>query len=329
MIYGGLVLNTTKKLTEAALLSSLFIVVTIIAVGTGFGYAIYLDFIVPIFFCIICLKCDLKYTVLSGVTSLLIISLVLGNLGTAIWASQSVLLGIMCGYFINKPTMVMDDLVYGSIFGIVVMVFIDIYASALIGYSFMKEFQEYSKLIYFNGYANIIYYLMIALFPFGMVFCIYFLSLILGHKLHILGSNSLKKYLIFKNFRSLNQFLCCSKKVFYICVSYLVIFKILKLLNIKVDFVYLKTILISIAYLCVYFIVRDSCMSLQNFIISKFRKLLYARISFLIIILLLFFMFNVTMVGLIIVNAFLNKKINIRLNQTNIVNKQINILIEK
>ncbi|WP_236879289.1 hypothetical protein [Clostridioides difficile] len=122
-------MNTTKKLTEAALLSSLFIVVTIIAVSTGFGYAIYLDFIVPVFFCIICLKCDLKYTILSGITSLLIISLVLGNLGTAIWASQSVLLGIMCGYLINKPTMVMDDLVYGSVFGVIVMVFIDIYVS--------------------------------------------------------------------------------------------------------------------------------------------------------------------------------------------------------
>ena len=314
-------MNTTKKLTEAALLSSLFIVVTIIAVSTGFGYAIYLDFIVPVFFCIICLKCDLKYTILSGITSLLIISLVLGNLGTAIWASQSVLLGIMCGYLINKPTMVMDDLVYGSVFGLIVMVFIDIYASTLIGYSFMKEFQGYSKWIYFNGYTNFIYYLMIALFPFGMVFCIYLLSLILGNKLHILDSNSLKKFLIFKNFRSLNQFLCCSKKAFYICVSYLAIFEVLKLLNVKVDSVYLK--------ISLYFIIRDSCMSLQNFIIAKFRKLLYARILFLIIILLLFFIFDVTVIGLIIINAFLNKKINIRLSQSNIVNKQINLLIEK
>ena len=313
-------MNTTKKLTEAALLSSLFIVVTIIAVSTGFGYAIYLDFIVPVFFCIICLKCDLKYTILSGITSLLIISLVLGNLGTAIWASQSVLLGIMCGYLINKPTMVMDDLVYGSVFGVIVMVFIDIYASTLIGYSFMKEFQGYSKWIYFNGYTNFIYYLMIALFPFGMVFCIYLLSLILGNKLHILDSNSLKKFLIFKNFRSLNQFLC---------VSYLAIFEVLKLLNVKVDSVYLKTIFISITYISLYFIIRDSCMSLQNFIIAKFRKLLYARILFLIIILLLFFIFDVTVISLIIINAFLNKKINIRLSQSNIVNKQINLLIEK
>ncbi|MBY2320096.1 DUF2232 domain-containing protein, partial [Clostridioides difficile] len=73
----------------------------------------------------------------------------------------------------------------------------------------------------------------------------------------------------------------------------------------------------------------DSCMSLQNFIIAKFRKLLYARILFLIIILLLFFIFDVTVISLIIINAFLNKKINIRLSQSNIVNKQINLLIEK
>ncbi|HAU4835964.1 TPA: DUF2232 domain-containing protein, partial [Clostridioides difficile] len=61
----------------------------------------------------------------------------------------------------------------------------------------------------------------------------------------------------------------------------------------------------------------------------KFRKLLYARILFLIIILLLFFIFDVTVISLIIINAFLNKKINIRLSQSNIVNKQINLLIEK
>lgn len=46
----------------------------------------------------------------------------------------------MCGYLINKFIMVMDDLVYGLVFGVIVMVFIDIYVLILIGYSFMKEF---------------------------------------------------------------------------------------------------------------------------------------------------------------------------------------------
>ncbi|MGO0862463.1 DUF2232 domain-containing protein, partial [Clostridioides difficile] len=178
-------------------------------------------------------------------------------------ASQSVLLGIICGYLINKSSTIMDDLVYGSMLGVIIMVFIDIYASALIGYSFMREFHGYSKLIYFNGYADSIYYLMIALFPFGMVFCIYILSLIMGHKLHILNSNSLKKLLVFKNFRFLNQFLCCSKKAFYMCVFYLAVFETINILNIKTEIVYLKTIFISIGYLCMYFVIRDSCMSLQ------------------------------------------------------------------
>lgn len=209
------------------------------------------------------------------------------------------------------------------------MVFIDIYASALIGYSFMREFQGYSKLIYFNEYSDSIFYLLIALFPFGMVFCIYFLSLIMGHKLHILNSNALKKFLVFKSFRFLNQFLCCSKKVFYMCVFYLTIFEVTNILNIKTELVYLKTIFISIGYLCMYFVIRDSCMSLQNFIITKFGKVAYARISFLIVVISLFLMFKITVMGLIIINAFLNKKMNIRLTQINIVDKQINILIEK
>ena len=77
-------MNSTRKLTESALLTSLFIVITIISVGTGIGYAAYLDFVVPVFFCIICLKCDLKYAILSSISSLIIVSLVLGNIGSEI-----------------------------------------------------------------------------------------------------------------------------------------------------------------------------------------------------------------------------------------------------
>ena len=58
-------LNDTKKMTEAALMSALFVVGTIFFVSTGLGYTFYLDFIVPIFFVVICLKCDIKYSILS------------------------------------------------------------------------------------------------------------------------------------------------------------------------------------------------------------------------------------------------------------------------
>lgn len=322
-------MNTTKKLTEAALLSSLFIVSTIFAVGSGFGYALYLDFAVPIFFCIVYLKCDTKYTILSGISSLLIIFLILGNIGTAIWASQSIILGIMCGIFISKDTTILDDIICASILGIILMVFIDIYASALIGYSFMEEFQGYAKMFPFKDYINTVYYLFIATFPLGTVFSIYYLSLLLGKKLRVLKGNATKKLYVINNFKAVGRFMCCSKKVFYSCVIYIFIIQGLELVGIKFNNTYIKTILISIQYLCLYFVIRDSYSSLQNYILSKYQKILYARILSLITLILLIVFFKFTTTILIIIDIVLDKKINIRLKQIDIISAYTSRLIQK
>lgn len=322
-------MNSTKKLTEAALLSSLFIVSTIVAVGSGFGYALYLDFIVPIFFCIICLKCELKYTILSAVSSLTIVFLMLGKIGTAIWASQSVILGIMCGVLMSKETTIIDDIIYGSILGIILMVFIDLYASKLIGYSFMKEFSQYAKIFPLKGYSEIIYYMLIALFPTGTVFSIYILSLLLSKKLNILKGNAKRKLQMIKNFRSCSRFICCSKKVFYLCSIYLILVEIISLLKINISSVYLKTIIISIQYLCFYFVIRDGYIIVQNYVISKYQKISYARMLSLIVIILLVFMFKATTLAIVILNLILDKKIDIRIKQMLIVNNYVNSLVSK
>ncbi|WP_042274960.1 DUF2232 domain-containing protein [[Clostridium] dakarense] len=322
-------MNSTKKLTEAALLSSLFIVSTIIAVGSGFGYALYLDFIVPIFFCIICLKCELKYTILSGVSSLIVVALVLGNIGTAIWATQSVILGIMCGVLMSKATTIIDDIIYGSIIGIALMVFIDLYASKLIGYSFMKEFSQYTKIFPLKGYSEIIYYMLIALLPMGTVFSIYILSLLLSKKLNILKGNAKRKLHMIKNFRNCSRFICCSKKVFYLCSIYLILVEIMSLLKIDISIIYLKTIIISIQYLCFYFVIRDGYTILQNYVISKYQNISYARILSLITVVLLVLMFKVTTLAIVILNLILDKKIDIRIKQILIVDNYVNNLVIK
>lgn len=327
-------MSTTKKLTEAAILSSLFIVSTIIAVGSGLGYGIYLDFIVPIFFCIICLKCEIKYTILSSVSSVLIVSLVLGNIGTAIWISQGMMIGILCGFLLSKSTTILDDMVYGSILGIIIMIFIDIYGSALIGYSFMQEFQGYSDILVnkFNIPRNIVdiaYYMVIGLFPFGTVFSIYYLSLIVGKKLNILKGNSKKKLLIMQSFKKCGRFICCSKKVFYGCVFFIFTMKIISILGIKSNNIYIKTVLMSAKYLCYYFVIRDGYTAIQNFILSKYQKISYARILTLVIITLLATMFKITAVILIIFNIILDTKINIRIEQINIINSYANSLVHK
>lgn len=312
-------MNNTKKLTEAALLSSLFAVCTIVAISSGIGYALYLDFIVPILFCIICLKCGFKYTVLSGVTSTFIVGLIIGDIGTAIWITQSIILGIICGTLLNKPTVIMDDLVYGSILGVLLMVFIDVYASVLIGYSFMTEFQTYVKLFTDKDLAYVIYYLFIATLPCGTVFTVYYLSLIIGKRLKILQGNSKKKLEIISNFRRYSRFICCSKKVFYSCSLYIFLVEIGKLLNINIDSVYLKTITITIEYICMYFVIRDGFVTIQNYILIKYEKISYARIFLLVSMVLIITLYKITIGIIVILNIILDNKIDIRSRQNSII----------
>ena len=317
-------MNDIKKMTEAALMSALFVVGTIFFVSTGLGYTFYLDFIVPIFFVVICLKCDFKYSILAGVTSLVITGLVLGNIGTAIWASQSVILGIICGMLLQNDTTIMDDLVYGSILSVLLMVFVDIYASKLIGYSFMQEFKGYIKFLNNNEVANIMYYLLIAMFPFGMMFSVYYLGLIVSNKLKILKNNSKRKYNIIKNFRTYSRFIGCSKKVFYGCSIYLLIFQIFKFINIEINNTYLITISTCVGYLCAYFVVRDGYNVIQNYILSKYQKVSYARYMSLGTILILLLAFKVAIILIILFNTVLDKRIDIRVRQSYILDKLMN-----
>lgn len=322
-------MNNTKKMTEAGILSALFIVSTILAVGSGFGYTIYLDFVVPVFFCIVLLKCDFKYTVLAGIVSLIIVGLVLGNIGTAIWASQSIILGILCGCLMTKNTSIMDDLVYGSILGVILMVFIDIYASGLIGYSFMKEFRGYANMFPYKNYMDFIYYALVSTFPFGTVFSIYYISLILAKKINILKGNSKKKFQVIRNFRSFSRFVCCSKKVFYGCCIYIIGLELLSLFNINLNGVYSSTILISIKYLCYYFVIRDGYITAQNYLISKYQNVSYVRITSIISLIFLIFLFKITTLTIILLNLILDMNLNIRTKQISIINNYINALENK
>lgn len=135
--------SSVKKLTEAAILSSAFIIITMIALSTGIGYGLYLDFGVPIIFALIYFRCDFKYTFMCGISSVILILFVMGNFAAALLVSQSFLIGLICGYLISKSSQLFDDLFIGSIMGVVFMVLIDIYARNIIGYSFMQEFQGY------------------------------------------------------------------------------------------------------------------------------------------------------------------------------------------
>ena len=333
--------SSVKKLTEAAILSSAFIIITMIALSTGIGYGLYLDFGVPIIFSLIYFRCDFKYTFMCGISSVILILFVMGNFAAALLVSQSFLIGLICGYLISKSSQLFDDLFIGSIMGVVFMVLIDIYARNIIGYSFMQEFQGYidymkSKppiLIEVAPWITdinfeVLYYLLIAIFPFGMVFSIYIISVICGKRLRILSENGKRKYFMVRAIRSCGSFMNIRKKYFYTAILYIILVNILEMSNIKFSNVYLKTIITCVQYLSYYFVFRDTHILIGNFINIKFKKKSLNLIYLLVTLILLCNVFRITVLTYVIISLYMDKKYNLREKQDYIVKSHIDKLME-
>lgn len=288
-------MEKTRKLTEASLLTAIFVVVTIISVGSGIGYGIYLDYIVPLFYFIIYLKCGSKYTVLSAMSGLMIVFAVLGNPGTAIWASQGIILGILCGILSEKKTSLMDDLLLGTLIGSIIMVFIDIYASKLIGYSFIQDFKETISYMakymtknvpafsnfppeFIQSYFSTVFYVSITLIPLGTVVGVYIIGLFVGNRLNVLKGETKKKYNIIRHFRTFSRMTFCSRNLFYIMIIYTMTFSLMNKYGIKTNMAYVDTIMNCFFYSGLYFLIRDSVAGIQGYMLAKGKSMGHVRL---------------------------------------------------
>lgn len=92
----------TKKLTEAALILDLIIIISIFAIYTPVLSSLYIDLIVPAFISIIYLRTNAKCTILSIIASIFIILVVIGQMSIIISLIQSMMIGFMCGFVISK-----------------------------------------------------------------------------------------------------------------------------------------------------------------------------------------------------------------------------------
>lgn len=311
----------TKKLTQAAMLSALFVVCSITIMGTGIGYAFYLDMIVPVFISLIYLKCDYKFTLLSASTSLLITILVIGDVASGIWMIQSMLLGLVCGILIVKDTTIMDDIFCSAIFACFIMVLIDIYFSGLLGYSFLKDFQVYvDKVPLDENLKQVIFYCLVAALPVGTIIFTYVASILLGNKLGLLNQYADFKFNILRNFKSYYSYLCCSKKNINKGIIFIVIMMILGRVNFKVNHVYLKSILISIQYIVLFTVIKDSFVFIRRYVYMKTKSgLLDLGITFGVLYLLVK-KFSITTIIMIICNLIINKKSSMREKQIDYIN---------
>ena len=314
----------TKKLTESAMLSALFVVSSMIAIYTGIAYTLYLDMVVPLFVCLIYMRLDLRHTLLSSITSLLIVTFAIGDVASAIWMSQGILMGLICGYFIRKKETIFDDLVYSAILGTFIMVLIDIYFSKLTGYSFMKEFDSYRDLFPLGSeYMAMAFNIFVAMMPMSTILIVYVGALLIGKKLMILNENCTEKYMIIKNFKRYGSYICCSKKTYYFGIIYLILTELINLTGFEFKFVYFKTVIMAIRVIVIYFVLKDSFTFVIRGIFSKIKSNGMAQLIWLGALYMLLIDFKSTFIILVIGSQIINYSMKLREAQINMLKTSI------
>ncbi|WP_300902452.1 hypothetical protein [uncultured Clostridium sp.] len=317
----------TKKLTEAGVLSSLFVVMSMMAIYTGIAYTIYLDMVVPLFICLIYIRLGGKYTLMSSLTSLLIVTLVVGDVASAIWMSQGIIMGLICGYLIIKKGTIFDDFLYSAILGCFVMVLIDIYFSKLTGYSFMKEFDSYRELFPLGEeYMSMAFSIFVAMIPISTILVAYIGALFIGKKLNILNENTNEKYIIISNFKKYGAYICCSKKTYIFGIIYLIIYEILNLKCFEFNFVYFKVVVKAIRVLFIYFILKDSFSFVIRGLSLKTKSKEKSQIIWLILIYMILANFKFTFIMLVLLSLGINYFMKLREMQISMLD---NILIKR
>lgn len=306
------------------MLSALFVVSSMIAIYTGIAYTLYLDMVVPLFVCLIYMRLDLRHTLLSSITSLLIVTFAIGDVASAIWMSQGILMGLICGYFITKKETIFDDLFYSAILGTFIMVLIDIYFSKLTGYSFMKEFDSYRDLFPLGSeYMTMAFNIFVAMMPMSTILIVYVGALLIGKKLMILNENCTEKYMIIKNFKRYGSYICCSKKTYYFGIIYLILTELINLTGFEFKFVYFKTVIMAIRVIVIYFVLKDSFTFVIRGIFSKIKSNGMAQLIWLGALYMLLIDFKSTFIVLVIGSQIINYSMKLRDAQINMLKTSI------
>lgn len=304
-----------KKLTESAMLSALLVMVGVLFISSFIGYQVYLDFIVPVLITLIYLRCDFKYTLLSALTSVALITFIFGNPAYSLWMVQNMSIGFFCGFLIKKDKCLMDDLLYCSLFATLILVFADIFLSGIIGYSFMAEAKEALK--YIEGYSivkDVVFYLLLAALPLGTVVMTYLCGLLIGKKLRLLNENALRKFLYIRKYKRYGSLQYCSVKTSIIGLIYVLFMIIIGKDNFLFNITYFKTVLITMNYIILYFLIKDSYSMIASFIYKITSKAIFVMVFQLTAIYSLFKYFTITACALIMGGAVMDFKFKVRNN---------------
>lgn len=232
--------------------------------------------------------------------------------------------GFYVQHIYRKGGQILDDIVYCSIFACILMIFIDIYFSKLIGYSFIKEFEGYSKM-WISKYINpqVILYAFVASVPVGTVVITYLGTLVLGSRLKLLKGYGNEKFMLVKNYGKISYYMCCSKNIIIIGIIYLVFLEALELFNYDIKIVYLKVIVTSVKYILLYVTIKDANSFIGKYVYMKTKSKALFRIVNLVLLILLVINFRVVSWVMILGGMVINVSLNMRKKQLVLLKKCI------
>ena len=248
----------TRALTRSAILAAVLVILGMVMLGTGIGYSLYVDGIVPIMMVMIYLCCGFKFAVLAAVDALLMTFFGLGNFVGSILMSQGVLIGMCCGLLLPGNRSVMDDLIIASLMGAVLMLIIDFYFATFIGYSLLDELPNvFSEGLLPQEVLTTVFYMSVASVPIGSMLLVYIGSLWFGHRLKVLNKNGHRKYQQLRYFKRLRPYICCSPEIAWGATLLSIV---TCLLLGKVQGSYMKALIFCTLIICVYFLMLDGMM---------------------------------------------------------------------
>lgn len=285
--------NNSKisELINASIMTSIFIVITVISDILGIGFLGYYDYVVPIFFTLISIKTSDKYAILSIISSFFIIFLVRGNPIASIMIVQGGILGLVVSYLINSKSNFSNDLIIVSIASLISLFVFDHILSLFTNISIIDSYayfvEEMNKMIKDiseisgGSIGNIleiykdslnsgkfvdIYYMSIALISLGTGFIIYFGAIVVATRTRISINNSDKIGIVNKKNRGNTICKSSSKMAFIFMTAYVIVFYMYKSFFNLSDVNFINTVLFSTMYIFMFFLFKE-CFVLVGCII--------------------------------------------------------------
>lgn len=307
----------TRKLTEGALLSALQVVLGMSFVLSGVGYGVYMEMILPIMMAIIYLRCGLKTSILAGINTLLMITFALGDLVSAVYMSQALVFGLLCGVLIRRRNHLQDDLMLASLIGCAFLLILDFLTARLIGISLLDsegldEIIEYLRPERAKELTQIIFYMSIAAVPISSVLITYLGSLFVGQRLGVLKGISKQKYQLLRHYKDLYPYSYHSRKMSYFAIGGLL----------GCAFIwpfargnYLKALVASSGIILLYFVLMDFMKLIDQYLVETGKTPIMISVLHIGVIFLLVKAFKLVSCSIILAGCMIDYKTPIRKRQ--------------